>query len=60
LVRDAVATATHRGVRRLEVTANEHAMAFYEQVGFVHDGVTQTRFGPGLRMHLDAAFRDAS
>lgn len=55
LVRDAVETATLRGVRRIEVTANEHALAFYQRVGFVHDGVTQTRFGPGLRMHIDAA-----
>jgi GNAT superfamily N-acetyltransferase len=54
LVRDALATATHSGVRRIEVTANEHALVFYERVGFVHDGVTQTRFGPGLRMHIDA------
>jgi GNAT superfamily N-acetyltransferase len=57
LIRDAIATATRRGVRRIEVTANEHALAFYERVGFVHDGVTQTRFGPGLRMHIDAATR---
>ncbi len=55
LVRDAIAIATRRGVRRIEVTANEHALGFYERVGFVHDGVTQTRFGPGLRMHIDAA-----
>ena len=54
LVRDAIAMAAQRGVHRLEVTGNEHARAFYEQVGFVHDGVTETRFGPGLRMHLDA------
>lgn len=55
LVRDAIATAARRGVRRIEVTANDHALAFYESVGFVHDGITQTRFGPGLRMHVDAA-----
>jgi GNAT superfamily N-acetyltransferase len=55
LVRDAIATATRRGVRRVEVTANEHALVFYERVGFVRDGVAQTRFGPGLRMHVDAA-----
>jgi GNAT superfamily N-acetyltransferase len=55
LIRDVLATATRRGVRRIEVTANEQALVFYERVGFVHDGVTQTRFGPGLRMHIDAA-----
>ena len=53
LIRDAVDVASRSGVRRIEVTANEHALAFYENVGFVHDGVTPTRFGPGLRMHID-------
>jgi GNAT superfamily N-acetyltransferase len=53
LVRDAVAVAAHRGAGRVEVTGNEHARAFYERVGFVHDGVAQTQFGPGLRMHID-------
>jgi hypothetical protein len=32
---------------------NPHAMAFYESVGFTHDGVTQTQFGPAPRMRLD-------
>ena len=54
LVRDMVATARSGNFGRVEVTANEHARAFYESVGFVFDGMTQTRFGPGLRMHLDA------
>jgi hypothetical protein len=35
------------------VTANHHALAFYEKVGFVADGEVETRFGAGLRMHLD-------
>jgi GNAT superfamily N-acetyltransferase len=47
LVRDAAAT-----VPRIEVTANSHALHFYEAVGFVHDGVTETPGGPGYRMHL--------
>lgn len=48
LVRDAAST-----VDRIDVTANEHAQAFYEAVGFVHDGPTQTSGGPAHRMHLD-------
>jgi GNAT superfamily N-acetyltransferase len=34
------------------VTANPHAMAFYRSVGFVDDGVDETRFGPAPRMRL--------
>ena len=48
LVRDAIST-----VSRIEVTANSHALPFYEAFGFVHDGVTETPGGPGYRMHLD-------
>ena len=48
LVRDAATT-----VDRIDVTANLHAQAFYEAVGFVHDGVAQTPGGPAHRMHLD-------
>ena len=53
LIRDAVAVARSRGVRRIEVTGNDHALAFYESVGFVVDGVAETRFGPASRMRLD-------
>ena len=53
LIADAVAAARHAGVGRIEVTANEHALAFYEEVGFVWDGVADTRFGPAPDMHLD-------
>jgi len=53
LVHDLAATARASGIERFEVTANEHARAFYEAVGFVVDGVTDTRFAPALRMHLD-------
>ncbi|MGO9876478.1 MAG: GNAT family N-acetyltransferase [Acidimicrobiia bacterium] len=53
LIRDAEAIAHSAGARRIEVTANNHALAFYERVGFVPDGVAQTRFGPATRMHLD-------
>jgi GNAT superfamily N-acetyltransferase len=48
LVRDAAAT-----VARIEVTANPHALPFYEAVGFVHDGVTETPGGPAYRMHFE-------
>jgi GNAT superfamily N-acetyltransferase len=55
LVRDVVALADREHVQRVEVTANPHALAFYEKVGFVHDGEVGTRFGAGVRMHLDVA-----
>lgn len=57
LVRDAAATARAQGVSRIEVTANPHAMAFYEHAGFVADGTTETQFGPALRMRLDVVQR---
>jgi ribosomal protein S18 acetylase RimI-like enzyme len=53
LIRDAVAIARARGTVRIEVTGNNHALAFYERAGFVLDGVTETRFGSASRMHLD-------
>jgi ribosomal protein S18 acetylase RimI-like enzyme len=53
LVDDAVQIAVNRGVARLEVTANPHALAFYLSVGFVVDHEMATRFGPALRMHRD-------
>ena len=40
------------GIIRIEVTANSHALAFYTSVGFVADGVVETQFTPGTRMHL--------
>lgn len=55
LVVDATGVAGSQGATRVEVTANGHALAFYEVVGFVVDGVTETQFGPGHRMHLDLA-----
>ena len=60
LVADVVAVAEREHVQRVEVTANPHALAFFENVGFVHDGEVGTRFGAGAQMHLDvAAARDA-
>jgi GNAT superfamily N-acetyltransferase len=47
-----IADIARRGVR-VEVTANHHAKAFYEKVGFVVIGVANTQGGTALRMHLD-------
>jgi len=52
LVQDLVAIARKRGARRIEVTANPHALAFYEKAGFVAGREIETRFGPAPRMHL--------
>lgn len=49
LVEDAAARAAHAGAASLEVTAGP-AQGFYEKVGFELIGVTQTRFGPAVRM----------
>lgn len=53
LVSDAVANASRAGVKRIDVIANPHALAFYEAVGFRVDRVVATRFGEGPLMHLD-------
>jgi ribosomal protein S18 acetylase RimI-like enzyme len=45
LVLDAVATARARGRERLEVTGNQHALGFYERVGFVVTGTHDTPLG---------------
>ncbi|HEY7106513.1 MAG TPA: GNAT family N-acetyltransferase [Acidimicrobiia bacterium] len=56
LVVDARDVALARGVTRIDVTANEHARAFYEAVGFVEDGTAATPLGPTApRMRLDLA-----
>jgi GNAT superfamily N-acetyltransferase len=49
LVLDVAAT-----VPRIDLTANPHALAFYESVGFVEDGVADTPGGPAIRMHRDS------
>jgi GNAT superfamily N-acetyltransferase len=53
LVTDFVSQARARGVRRVEVTANQHALAFYAKAGFVADGEVSTRFRPAPRLRLD-------
>jgi GNAT superfamily N-acetyltransferase len=52
LVLDLLAIARDRGFRRVEVTANPHALAFYAKAGFVVGGKAETRFGPACRMYL--------
>jgi GNAT superfamily N-acetyltransferase len=52
LVVDLVAMARAHSLARLEVTANPHAMAFYESLGFVAGRDVETRFYPAPRMHL--------
>jgi GNAT superfamily N-acetyltransferase len=41
-----------RGVERLEVTANPHAMGFYRAAGFTDCGAVSTVFGTAPRMTL--------
>jgi GNAT superfamily N-acetyltransferase len=53
LLLDIAGIARARDIQRIDVTANKHARAFYDSVGFVVDGYAQTTFGPALRMHLD-------
>ena len=53
LVLDLIAIARGHGVRRVEVTANQHALVFYENVGFAVCHDVETRFGPAPRMQLD-------
>jgi GNAT superfamily N-acetyltransferase len=50
LVADAAAVARAQGLERIEVTANDHALGFYESVGFVAEGRVELAFGSGLRM----------
>jgi GNAT superfamily N-acetyltransferase len=53
LMMDLIAIARGHGTGLVEVTANHHALAFYEQVGFAVIGAEQTRFGPAPRMRLE-------
>ena len=53
LIEDLVGGAAEQDVHHIQVTANPHAMQFYRSVGFVDDGVAETRFGPAQRLRLD-------
>ena len=52
LVDEVVDGARRAGAARVEVTANEHASAFYDTAGFVRVGVVELLFGPVPRRHL--------
>ena len=55
LVRDIAGLVHELGFPQLEVTANPHAMAFYERMGFVTSHIVETEFYPALRMSMDMA-----
>jgi GNAT superfamily N-acetyltransferase len=52
LVEDAATRAANNAALALKVTAGP-AQAFYERVGFVVLGKTETRFGPAVRMRRE-------
>jgi GNAT superfamily N-acetyltransferase len=56
LVLDLIAIARGHGAGRVEVTANQRALAFYERVGFVVEDEVTTRFGRAPRMGMDIGF----
>jgi N-acetylglutamate synthase-like GNAT family acetyltransferase len=47
--------AAREDVARIDVTANVHALGFYNAVGFIAGARVNTEFGPAQRMHLDVA-----
>ncbi|GAA4608385.1 GNAT superfamily N-acetyltransferase [Actinoplanes octamycinicus] len=53
LVERLAGTARETGHRRMWVTGNSHALAFYHAAGFVEVARTRTALGTGLRMSLD-------
>jgi GNAT superfamily N-acetyltransferase len=55
LIDDLVETARSTSMPCLEVTANPHALEFYEAVGFVAGESVETQFGPGIRMRMVVA-----
>jgi GNAT superfamily N-acetyltransferase len=55
LILHIAAEAERQNVARIDVTANPHALAFYNAVGFVAGSPADTEFGPAQRMHLDVA-----
>jgi len=52
LIGDVIERARARGARYLEVTANDHALAFYTAAGFQPHGRAQTRFGSAARLQM--------
>jgi GNAT superfamily N-acetyltransferase len=53
LVLDAARTARAAGHRRMWVTGNQHALAFYRAAGFVEVGEAATALGPAPRLRQD-------
>ena len=52
LISDIIEHERAAGASRVAVTANSHAMAFYERVGFRGSAQVETDFEPGTRMYL--------
>jgi len=52
LVRDVVERARRRGVGRVQLDANQHAVGFYEEVGFVAGAQVARDHGTTIRMTL--------
>ena len=52
LIADVVGRARRSGRGRVEVDANEHALAFYASVGFVAGGPVVLEHGTAVRMTL--------
>ena len=50
LVEKLTSQAVDRGIDRIEVDANPHALSFYLAAGFVEIGRVATEFGEGIRM----------
>ena len=53
LIGELIDDARRAGLARIEVTANGHAMGFYDSAGFIADGTAATAFGVATHMHLD-------
>ncbi len=52
LVNDAIAALAGDGIRSLWVTGNQHAIAFYDAMGFEVIETVATPLGSGIRMRL--------
>jgi len=57
LICDVAEQARRRGVSRVEVDANDHALRFYEEVGFVSLERVALDHGTAVRMSLDVNHR---
>jgi ribosomal protein S18 acetylase RimI-like enzyme len=55
LVLDISGRVREMGCESLEVTANPHAMAFYEHMGFIDCGIVETEFYAASRMRRSTA-----